>query len=87
MLCAIISFLISICIDCHCMQQSHMLLRKKRIKPMSVSYKVSEENVIKTLSYLASDELEGRDSGSEGIEKAAVYLRKSIERKRNQTIF
>lgn len=40
----------------------------------SVSYKVSEENVIKTLSYLASDELEGRDSGSEGIEKASVYL-------------
>ncbi len=27
-----------------------------------------------TLSYLASDELEGRDSGSAGIEKAAVFL-------------
>ncbi len=39
-----------------------------------VSYKVSEENVIKTLSYLTSDKLEGRDSGSEGIEQAAVYL-------------
>jgi hypothetical protein len=38
------------------------------------SYKVSEENVIKTLSYLTSDKLEGRDSGSEGIEQAAVYL-------------
>ncbi|MBE9576550.1 M20/M25/M40 family metallo-hydrolase [Flavobacterium proteolyticum] len=40
----------------------------------NVNYQVSEENVIKTLSYLTSDELEGRDSGSEGIEKAAVYL-------------
>ena len=39
-----------------------------------VNYQVAEENVIKTLSYLTSDELEGRDSGSEGIEKAAVYL-------------
>jgi acetylornithine deacetylase/succinyl-diaminopimelate desuccinylase-like protein len=40
----------------------------------NLNYQVSEENVIKTLSYLTSDELEGRDSGSEGIEKAAVYL-------------
>ena len=40
----------------------------------NVNYQVSEENVIKILSYLTSDELEGRDSGSEGIEKAAVYL-------------
>ena len=40
----------------------------------NVNYQVSEENVIKTLSYLTSDELEGRDSGSEGIELATVYL-------------
>ena len=33
-----------------------------------------EENVAKTLKYLASDDLEGRDSGSKGIEKAAVFL-------------
>lgn len=33
-----------------------------------------EENVSKTLKYLTSDELEGRNSGSKGIEKAAVYL-------------
>ncbi len=32
------------------------------------------ESVAKTLSFLASDELEGRDSGSAGIEKAAVFL-------------
>lgn len=40
----------------------------------NVNYQVSEENVIKTMSYLTSDELEGRDSGSKGIEMAAVYL-------------
>jgi Zn-dependent M28 family amino/carboxypeptidase len=39
-----------------------------------ISYQVSEENVSKTLSYLASDELEGRESGSKGIEKASIYL-------------
>uniref|UniRef100_UPI0040494288 M28 family metallopeptidase n=1 Tax=Flavobacterium sp. TaxID=239 RepID=UPI0040494288 len=33
-----------------------------------------EKNVSKTLSFLASDALEGRDSGSEGIEKASVFL-------------
>ena len=41
---------------------------------LNVNYQVAEENVIKTLSYLTSDELEGRDSGSEGIEKASVFL-------------
>lgn len=40
----------------------------------NVNYQVAEENIIKTLSYLTSDALEGRDSGSEGIEKASVYL-------------
>lgn len=39
----------------------------------SVEFSTSE-SVAKTLSFLASDELEGRDSGSEGIEKAAVFL-------------
>jgi acetylornithine deacetylase/succinyl-diaminopimelate desuccinylase-like protein len=40
----------------------------------NTNYNVSEDNVIKTLAYLTSDELEGRDSGSKGIEKASVYL-------------
>lgn len=33
-----------------------------------------EENVAKTLKFLASDENEGRDSGSKGIEKVSVFL-------------
>jgi Zn-dependent M28 family amino/carboxypeptidase len=33
-----------------------------------------EENVAKTLNFLASDDNEGRDSGSKGIEKASVFL-------------
>ncbi|NHN27211.1 M20/M25/M40 family metallo-hydrolase [Flavobacterium jejuense] len=35
---------------------------------------VKEENVSKTLKFLTSDELEGRNTGSEGIEKASAYL-------------
>ena len=38
------------------------------------SYQIKEENIIETLKYLTSDELEGRDSGSKGIELAANYL-------------
>lgn len=33
-----------------------------------------EENVASTLKFLASDENEGRDSGSKGIEKASIFL-------------
>lgn len=32
------------------------------------------------LKYLSSDELSGRDTGSEGIEKAAIYIEKSFEK-------
>ena len=46
----------------------------------NANYQVAEENVIKTLSYLTSDELEGRNSGSEGIEKAAVYLENLLKK-------
>ncbi len=44
------------------------------VKQQETVYEVKEANVIETLKYLSSDELEGRDSGSAGIEKAAVYL-------------
>lgn len=33
-----------------------------------------EENVSKTLAFLASDENEGRDTGSKGIENASIFL-------------
>jgi hypothetical protein len=36
-------------------------------------YKV-KENEVATLKYLASDELEGRESGTVGMEKSADYL-------------
>lgn len=44
------------------------------VRQQETVYEIKEANVIETLRYLSSDELEGRDSGSAGIEKAAVYL-------------
>jgi Zn-dependent M28 family amino/carboxypeptidase len=38
------------------------------------SYSVIEDNVSQTLKTLSSDDFEGRESGSAGIEKAAVFL-------------
>lgn len=43
-------------------------------KPLAISYKVKESEVSDFLKYLSSDELEGRETGTKGIEKAAVFL-------------
>lgn len=43
-------------------------------KPLEISYKVQETEVSDFLKYLSSDELEGRETGMKGIEKAAVFL-------------
>lgn len=46
----------------------------------SAIYKVNPNEVSTTLHYLASDELEGRDTGSKGIEKAANYLEEILKK-------
>ena len=46
----------------------------------SAIYKVNPKEVSTTLHYLASDELEGRDTGSKGIEKAANYLEEILKK-------
>ena len=43
-------------------------------KPLEIKYKVDETEVSDFLKYLSSDELEGRETGTQGIEKAAVFL-------------
>lgn len=43
-------------------------------KPLEITYKVKESEVSDFLKYLSSDELEGRETGTKGIEKAAVFL-------------
>lgn len=43
-------------------------------KTPTAAYRVEERSVAATLRFLASDELKGRDTGSEGAEMAAKYL-------------
>jgi hypothetical protein len=43
-------------------------------KSVEIAYKVEESEVSDFLKYLSSDELEGRETGTKGIEKAAVFL-------------
>lgn len=43
-------------------------------KPIEISYKVKEAEVGDFLKNLSSDEMEGRETGTKGIEKAAVFL-------------
>ena len=38
------------------------------------TYKVNETEISDFLKFLSSDELEGRETGTKGIEKAAVFL-------------
>lgn len=40
----------------------------------SKSIAITSEELRESVTYLASDELEGRDTGSEGIEKAAAFI-------------
>ena len=47
---------------------------KKAKTPLAIDYKVKETAVAETLKYLSSDELEGRETGTKGMEKAADYL-------------
>ncbi len=42
--------------------------------PKTANTKVAEQEVQEALNYLASDELAGRETGTEGIEKAAVFI-------------
>ncbi|CAM4011700.1 MULTISPECIES: M28 family metallopeptidase [Flavobacterium] len=56
-----------------CIAQKETTTSKKSTSIKELTFS-TPESVSKTLSYLASDELEGRDTGSEGIEKASIFL-------------
>lgn len=43
-------------------------------QPIEIAYTVEQNDVSDFLKYLSSDELEGRETGTSGIEKAAVFL-------------
>ena len=46
-----------------------------------------EKSIEKSMTYLASDELEGRATGSEGIEKAAVYIENFLKKNKIKPYF
>ncbi len=43
------------------------------------NYKVAENEVSKILEYLSSDEMEGRETGTKGMEKAALFLEQFLK--------
>jgi Zn-dependent M28 family amino/carboxypeptidase len=48
-------------------------------KSVDIHYQVKEEEVSDVLKYLSSDDLEGRETGTKGMEKAAVYLEEFLK--------
>ncbi len=56
-------------------------------KPLEISYKISETEVSDFLKYLSSDELEGRETGTKGIEKAAVFLEDYLKKNKIKPYF
>jgi Zn-dependent M28 family amino/carboxypeptidase len=48
-------------------------------KPKNTTYKVEEKEVAQFLKTLSSDEFEGRESGTAGIEKAAAFLEQFLK--------
>lgn len=47
---------------------------KVNSEPVAIAYKVEQSDVSDFLKYLSSDELEGRETGTKGIQKAAAFL-------------
>ncbi|GGW68747.1 peptidase M28-like protein [Winogradskyella epiphytica] len=52
---------------------------KTTVKPESETITITSAELEEMVTYLASDELKGRDTGTEGIEKAAFYLENKLK--------
>lgn len=52
-----------------------------------ISYKVKETEISDFLKYLSSDEMEGRETGTKGIEKAAVFLEDFLKKNKIKPYF
>ncbi|GHA40667.1 peptidase M28 [Salinimicrobium marinum] len=75
-------FLFTCSLFLSCGQPKEVAEKESGSENFSGEVSVVESEVSETLQYLASDELQGRNTGSEGIEKAAVYI-ENIFRKNN----
>jgi len=58
--------------------ESHVSTFSSKIEPSTVAFSNSDA-IGELMNFLASDELQGRDSGSPGIEKAAVFIEKKFK--------
>jgi Zn-dependent M28 family amino/carboxypeptidase len=56
-----------------------LLIVSCKFEPKLEIITISSEEVKETVSYLASDDLQGRHAGSEGIEKAASYIESQFQ--------
>src|SRR5690606_84458 len=63
--------------ESHAGNNSH-LSSSEEVSPPELKFLTSEE-LKETVYYLASDELKGRATGSEGIEKAAVFIENKLK--------
>ena len=57
-----------------CGQSKDVSEKESGSENFSKEVRISESEVAETLQYLASEELQGRNTGTEGIEKAAVFI-------------
>jgi len=59
-----------------CKSNTTVFESDKKVVATENNYKVNQNSVSKTLEFLTSDEMEGRDPGSKSIEKAVAFLEK-----------
>ncbi|NRD24722.1 M28 family peptidase [Winogradskyella litoriviva] len=74
-------FLIALVFLCSCRNNSAIS------EPVIVKPKITEDAIKTSMNYLASDKLQGRATGSEGIEKAAVFIENYLKTNNIQPYF
>ncbi|MFD1160785.1 MULTISPECIES: M28 family metallopeptidase [Hwangdonia] len=67
--------------------EANMSEAKEVTQKTPATFVISEKNVKSSLEYLASDDLEGRNTGSEGIEKAAVFIEDFFKKNKVKPFF
>ena len=69
----------AICLAFSACGQNKNISAEKKNAVSSEEIEISEEKISDRLKYLSSDELEGRETGTEGIKKAATYIESIFE--------
>ncbi|MCM4160488.1 M20/M25/M40 family metallo-hydrolase [Antarcticibacterium flavum] len=72
---------------CNLSQKSTQEKNNTNTASLTASYEITPSAVKEKLDYLASNELQGRATGSEGIEKAAAYIEDNFKKWRVEPYF